>query len=68
MSQVEWNIGHTPRPVIASPETEPVKVTKRGKKLPIVFINLKRDPKWELRDAERGLAVLNTKGLKRANA
>ena len=68
MSQVEWNIGHTPRPVIASPEAEPVKVTKRGKKIPVVFLNLKRDPKWELWDAERGFAMLSKKGLKRANS
>ena len=67
MSQVEWNIGKSINPIQPTPEAEPV-VIKRGKKQAIVLLNLKRDPKWELADAERGLAVLTKKGLKRANA
>ena len=67
MSQVEWNIGATPKPQV-SPQPVVAEPKKKRAKVKVVLINLRRDPKWDKWDADSKLVVLSKAGLKRANS
>ena len=67
MSQVTWNIGVSSKPQVSVPPAEPEQpVSKSGKNLKIVTLSLVRDPQWDARDKERGVAIYNPRAKRNA--